>query len=310
MKKICFILGITLLLIGSVKKVSAQYYFYNDKYYYSPIVFELGGSVAAMNCFTDLGGGKGVGKKFIKDLNIGKTRMAGSIYLNAMYKDAVGLRLEGTFGEVTADDKVLEKHKETTFGRYERNLHFKSKITEFMLAFEVHPLFIFKKYDDNSEAPRISPYLLGGIGLFSFNPQAKLNDKWIDLQPLSTEGQGFSEYPDRKPYKLQQMNIPVGAGIKYELTDKLNLRAELVYRKLSTDYLDDVSSFNINPNVYPDYFTGAKLNNAYFLNDRRHELDPTYITAEGGERGNPKNNDSYFTFNLKIGYTFGRQSIK
>ncbi len=47
----------------------AQYYYYNDKYYGSDLVFEVGGSVGIMNSLTDIGGKKGIGKKFVKDLN-------------------------------------------------------------------------------------------------------------------------------------------------------------------------------------------------------------------------------------------------
>lgn len=310
MKKITVFVSVIVLLTAPVEKASAQYYFYDNNYYDSPILYELGGSIGFMNCLTDLGGNKGVGKKFIKDLNLGKTNLAGSIFLSAIYQNAIALRIEATFGQVKSDDAVLSKVKASTFGRYERNLSFRSNITEFMIATELHPLFMFKKYDENNEPPRYSPYLLAGVGFFSFNPQAQANGTWVDLQPLSTEGQGFAEYPNRKPYKLQQVNIPVGVGVKYELNSKINLRAEFVYRILNTDYLDDVSTTYIDPTLYPNYFTGAKLTNAFLLNDRQYELDPSHITNPGDQRGNPKNNDAYFSFNIKAGITFGRQRIK
>ena len=127
MKRITIFVGMVILLTAHIEKASAQYYFYNDKYYDSPLLFELGGSVGAMNCLTDLGGNKGVGKKFIKDLNLGKTQFAGSIYLSAMYQSMIALRIEATFGQVTADDAVLKKKAASTFGRYERNLSFTSR---------------------------------------------------------------------------------------------------------------------------------------------------------------------------------------
>ena len=310
MKNIMTVLGCFVLLSSIGNKVSAQYYFYDNKYYDNPVTFELGGSVSAMNCLTDLGGRKGIGKKFIKDVNFGKFQPAGSVYVSANYKYMISLRAEATFGKVTADDAVLKSVKASTYGRYERNLNFRSNISEFMIAAEIHPLYIFAKYDDDWEPPLISPYLLGGVGFFHFNPQANYNGKWIDLQPLSTEGQGFKEYPGRTPYKLSQMNIPIGIGGLYELTNTLNVRAEIVYRILSTDYLDDVSTTYIDPTLYPTYFTGNKLTNALLLNDRQWELDPSHITSEGDQRGNPKHNDAYFTFSIKIGYVFGRESIR
>ena len=311
MKKITFLLSIV-LLVGSIQNASAQYYFYDSKYYDSPLIFEIGISIGAMNCLTDIGGNKGIGKKFVKDLNLGKTQFSGGISLGAMYKDAIGLRLEYTYGQVTADDKAIKKSKAaTTYGRYDRNLSFKSKISEFMIAAEIHPLTIFRKPDEDRDPPRMSPYLLAGVGFLSFNPQAKYNGKWIDLQPLSTEGQGFTkEYPDRKKYNLKQMVIPVGVGVRYELSNTLNFRAEFVYRIMNTDYLDDVSTDYIDPNVFLNYFTGTKLSNAYALSDRKKELDPANNSVVGDQRGNPKNNDSYFNLNIKLAYSFGRQKIK
>lgn len=307
MKKSTIVFSAILMLTLLIDKASAQYYFYDNKYYDNPLVFELGGSVGAINCLTDLGGNKGIGKKFVKDINLGKTSVAGSIYLTAMYQYMFAVRLEATFGTVSADDKVLKKVAPSTFGRYERNLSFKSKITDFMLGIEIHPLYIFNNNNEDKEPPLISPYLLSGIGFFSFKPQAKLNNKWVDLEPLRTEGQGFAKYPDRKPYKLNQVNIPIGIGAKYDLSATLNIRAEFVYRKLNTDYLDDVSTTYIDPQAFQDNFTGAKLTNALQLHDRQYELTPGQNANEYDQRGTPKNKDAFFTFNLKIGYTFGRE---
>lgn len=310
MKKITIVFSVILILIVSGEKASAQYYFYDNKYYDNPLTFELGGSVGAMNCLTDIGGNKGIGKKFVKDLNLGKTHFVGSIYLSAMYKYMFALRLEASFGQVSGDDKVLKDVGPSTYGRYERNLNFKSKITDFLLGLEIHPLYIINNKNEDKEPPMFSPYLLVGVGFYSFKPQTTLNGKTVDLQPLSTEGQGFAEYPDRKPYKLNQLNIPLGVGIKYDLSSTLNIKAEFVYRKLSTDYLDDVSTDYIDPTLYANYFTGSKLTNALLLNDRQYELNPGHITVAGGERGHPKSNDSFFSFNVKLGYTFGREKIR
>jgi hypothetical protein len=309
MKKLQLVTGFFLLLIGTVEKTSAQYYFYDNNYYDNPVIFEIGGSVGAMNCLTDLGGGKGIGKKFIKDINLGNTQLAGSVYFSATFKNAISLRVEGTFGQVKGYDSILKKNRASTFGRYERNLSFRSNITEFMAAAEIYPLALMKHKEDY-EMPRYAPYILAGIGYFSFNPQAKLLNQWVDLQPLHTEGQGFAEYPNKKPYDLHALSIPLGLGVKYELSPILNLRAEFVYRITSTDYLDDVSTTYADPNLFSKYFTGTKLTNALLLNDRQYELDPTHITNAGDQRGSSKNNDAFFTFNLKIGLILGRERIR
>jgi hypothetical protein len=309
MKRILLFSVITALLIASSQNVKAQYYFYNDEYYDNPVLFEAGLTLGAMNCLTDLGGKKGIGKRFIKDLNTGQTHAAGGAFFTAFYKNAAALRIEAMFGKVSADDADLEAVDLTDIAktRFNRNCNFQSKISEYSAVIELHPLFMFINWEDrDQDPPRYSPYLLGGIGYYSFNPQATLNGRLVDLQPLSTEGQGFKEYPNRKPYKLKQTNIPVGIGVKYELSSLFNLRAEYVYRLLSTDYLDDVSTTYVDPNVYQNYFTGVKLANAIALSDRQINK----VTVAGGKRGSPKEKDAYFSFNLKLSLILGRERIR
>lgn len=315
MKRITLLIATILMIVANGKKASAQYYFYDANSYNNPLMFELGGSVGMMNCLTDIGGKKGLGKKFTKDMNLGNTQVNASIYLMATYKEAVALRLEGTFGNVKSYDSILINEKATTNGRYQRNLNFRSKISEVSLIAEFHPLFMFVDWSlrDDRDPPKLSPYLAIGVGYFSFNPQTKSSrGDWVDLQPLSTEGQGFIEYPERKPYKLSQMNIPIGGGIRYELSPSLNLRAEFMYRKLSTDYLDDVSTRYIDPTIFNNYFSGTQLTDAQQLsfNNRVNDDVVQFRKTEGGIRGNPKNNDAYFTFNIKLGFAFGRESIR
>ncbi len=307
MKRIISLLSLSILLTVYSNNVSAQYYFYDDNFYDSPFLFEVGASLDVMNSLTDIGGNKGIGKKFVKDINLGKTSIGGGIFINAIYKNAVALRLEGTFGKLSSDDAVLAGVTDIAKERYNRNVNFRTKITEFSLIAEIHPLYIFINYENReSDPPRLSPYLLGGVGFFSFNPQTNFNGKWVDLQPLSTEGQGFKEYPDRPVYKLQQINIPVGLGIKYELSPLINVRGEYVYRMLNTDYLDDVSKDYVDPAVYSQYFTGTKLANAIALSDRQI----TKVTGPGGKRGSATQKDAYFSFNIKFSVTIGRQKIR
>jgi hypothetical protein len=302
MKKITLSLLLTALLLAG-KLSQAQYYFYNDQYYENDLLIEAGVSGGIMNCLTDLGGKKGLGKGFLKDLNMKNTQLSGGVYVTAMYRGAVGLRLEGSFGQVKAYDSVLKGVALPAKNRYERNLNFRSSISEIAAMLEIHPLY-FRGGD--VEPSRISPYLLGGVGLFSFNPQGNINNTWVNLHPLRTEGQGFKEYPDRKVYKLRQMNVPLGFGVKYELNALFNARFEIVHRILFTDYLDDVSREYIDPAYFSNYLSPQQAALAQQLADRRGVINPNIVPAEGNLRGDSKDNDSYFTINFKIGLTLGR----
>ena len=300
-----------LLLFCITQQSDAQQYFYDNNYYNNPLTFEAGISFGPMNSLTDIGGRIGRGQRGPKDLNIKSTTLYGSIYASAIYKNILALRLEGTIGSVKSHDSLLVNAKNNgSIGRYNRNLSFRSPIDEISLTAELHVLDLLRPFDPEKFPPAFSPYLIGGVGFFHFNPQALLNSRWIDLQPLHTEGEGFAEYPQSKEYRLNQINIPLGVGVKYELSSKFNLRLEYINRILFTDYLDDVHGKYINPAVFYNYLTGQQLIDAVILNNRvRSDAVPNLTTARpGGIRGNPLNNDSYFTINLKVGFVFGRES--
>lgn len=290
-----FVFVLVGLFVLKTLPAGAQFYYYNDKYRETDWLFEVGASVGAMNSLTDLGGKKGIGKKFIKDLNWKVTKPSFGVYAAATWHDVIAVRLEATFGNVGSYDSLLKKVGPSTFGRYERNLSFRSSITDIHIGVEVHPLY-FKSYDEEKPPPMLSPYVLAGIGYFTFNPEAKLNNQWYSLQPLRTEGQGFDEYPDREPYKLSQVNIPLGLGVKYELNPFLNVRLEMVYRVLFTDYLDDVSHVDyIDPTLFTTNLSLTQAALATQLYDRR------ISTIKNNQRGDPKDNDAFFTIQLKLG---------
>jgi hypothetical protein len=146
-----------------------------------------------------------------------------------------------------------------------------------------------------------------GAGYFFFDPQARLHGQWYSLQPLRTEGQGFDEYPDRKPYSLHQLNLATGGGIRYEISALLNARVEMNYRFLFTDYLDDVSRDYIDPALFNNYLPSHLAALSHQLYCRKGELAPGTVTFRGDQRGNPKNNDAFFTIQFKFGLIIGRQ---
>jgi hypothetical protein len=298
------LLAVLVCSLVTSQPLKAQYYYYNNKYYENAMVFELGVTAGVMNSLTDLGGKKGIGKNFIKDLNWKNTKPCVGAYIMGVYQNKLAFRLQGTFGSVKGYDSILKPVAATTSGRYERNLSFKSKITDFQLGVEIHPL-MFKNYDDNEE-PFVSPYIMVGIGYYSFDPQANLKGQWYSLQPLRLEGQGFAEYPDRHPYKLSQINFAAGLGIKYEINDIFNLRFEVEHRFLTTDYLDDASTDYIDPNLFYNYLPASQAAIAQQLYNRKAELNPGDMLVPGEQRGDPKDKDAFFSIQLKLGMSLGR----
>jgi hypothetical protein len=148
----------------------------------------------------------------------------------------------------------------------------------------------------------LSPYILAGLGYFGFRPQGQYDNNWIDLQPLHTEGQGFPEYKDSKPYTTNQVHMPLGVGLRYELSNKLNLRFEFLHRVLFTDYLDDSHSRGyVNPGVFSKYLSPRDAAYArIFYNPSKNGKIPA-------RRSNPDDNDAYMSFSIKFGVVLGRE---
>ena len=291
------------LMLAFFDTVHGQYYFYNSKYYNSPVLAEVGLSVGGFNCLTDLGGGKGPGKKLIKDLNLRDTHVGGGVYAEILFDQVFGFRAEFSFGKVSASDKVLENDHSAARNRYYRNLQFRTNLTELSAIAEWLPLSLLNR----ESYPLVSPYLLAGAGLFKFNPQAFFNNRWVDLHPLHTEGQGFKEYPSRQPYKLTQLNFLVGLGIRYEVSAIFVAHLEVIYRLLRTDYLDDVSTQYIDPEHFYSNLNIRDAAIAVSLADRSSELQPGMANSKGEIRGNSANSDAYLSCNLKMGMLLNRK---
>ncbi len=191
-----------------------------------------------------------------------------------------------TYGKVEGDDKK----NTSTKGNEIRNLNFKSNITELHLGLEYNFF--------NLEGTSITPYVFAGVAGFHFNPYTKDSaGNKVFLQPLSTEGQGLAAYPDRKPYKLTQFSIPFGGGLKFSVSETLQIGLEIGLRKLFTDYLDDVSS------TYVDRTTlfNAKGAKAVELAFRGDEYNPTLVyPPDNTQRGNPKRKDLYYFSGIRV----------
>ena len=197
----------------------------------------------------------------------------------------LSLRAGVAFGKVGADDKLNRQSDLQA-----RNLSFQSSIKEANLLAEYNFLDLrFHKF---------TPYVFGGVAMYHFNPFTTdtLGNK-IYLQPLGTEGQGLAQYPGRKQYKLTQLAIPFGAGLRLRLTDNIVVSYELGLRKLFTDYLDDVSTTYADQAV----LAAAKGPTAVSMAYRGAELkNGNAYPPAGTIRGNARFKDWYYIHGLTI----------
>jgi hypothetical protein len=292
------------LLVFPTSVTYSQYYFYNSRFYESDLCWKLGISGGLMNSLTDLGGRNGYGQGFVRDVNWRLSKPAVSVYSSVLYKQWAGLLLQASYGKVAGTD-AWPRLREIAAGRFMRNLSFESTIAEILLAGEIHPVEWL--FPGRSPESCFSPYFLLGGGFFGFNPVARSGNTLIRLAPLHTEGQGFAEYPDRKPYALRQANIAAGIAAGFEISAVIHLAVECVYRKLFTDYLDDVSTTYIDPQAFYRNLPPGAAEMAIKLSDRRYEISSSSPVKPGEKRGNPGKKDAYFTFQLKGGMILGRE---
>jgi hypothetical protein len=259
----------------------------------------------------DLGGHRGKGTTFIKDVNLPLTKLMKGAFISFYPSEWLGFRVAAQYTYVEGKDEIIKTTGEDELYRKQRNLNFKSNMFEAYAAIEIYPSMLLNRYNEEYE-PKIRPYGFIGVGMFTFNPKGSITDQngkttWYDLHPLHTEGQGFSEYKSRKQYALTQLNIPLGGGIKYIASERVNLAIELLYRKTFTDYIDDLSTDYIDPNLFDKYLTPARAVVAKQIFDKAFTSyvpgSPRFVP--GYQRGNPVNNDAYFSFVLKLGVRVG-----
>ncbi len=261
----------------------------------------------------DLGGNAGYGTHFIKDVNLELTKMMKGVFISVYPSDWLGIRVAAQYTYVEGRDNIINTNGVNELWRKQRNLDFKSNIWEVYGAFEIYPTMLFNTYEDYN--PRFKPYGFIGLGIFHFDPQGSITDingqkSWYKLHPLNTEGQGFAEYPEKKPYALTQMNIPMGLGIKTKISDRVSLSPELLYRKTFTDYIDDVSTTYIDPDYFDRHLSRQDAAIARQISDKTFGIVTPGVNRyePGTQRGNSKNMDAYFSFVLKLGISLGQNS--
>lgn len=264
---------------------------------------EVGLGLGPLFFLGDLGGARGIGRTFIKDVDYPLTKLSKGLFVGVAPNEWLGFRLAANIGVLEGDDKEAPNKGGDEVTRLQRNLNFKSNIAEAYVAAEFYPTVFLEKYD--GLLGKLRPYGIAGVGVYHFNPKTQDNDgTWVALQPLHTEGEGFAEYPDRKVYKLTQLEIPMGFGLKYYIKENMFIGMEVLHRKLFTDYVDDVSTNYIDPSLFDKYLTPQNAALAKRLNYRG-----TYSWAAsrpsaivGAQRGDPKQNDAYFSTIIRLGW--------
>ena len=243
------------------------------------------------------------GAHYFGDLNtrasFNRPRPAVGLFFRKQFGNYVSARISGHYAQLGYSDT----YSKNEFQRL-RNLSFNTNIYEVAVQGD----FNFFKFLPQDPSRNFTPYVTLGVGLMNFDPYAYLDGQKYYLRQLGTEGQTIG-FDGRKPYSTTTVVIPFGVGIKYNLTQKVNISFEVAHRFTFTDYLDDVSKtyvgigrFQSGPN--------ATLSESQLLQDRSYELtkngSPYFV--EGNQRGFSKQKDQYLI--AEIGISFNLTSYR
>ncbi len=216
-------------------------------------------------------------------------------------------------GSVSGNDEWYSDIEENRL----RNLHFKSVLWDFTAGLDVNLRLL-----DKGKQRGMVPYFTTGFSVFKFNPEAQFfyninsphntgvngyttlsgrDGEWVNLQPLSTEGQQTAEYNDLKRYSLTQMAVPIGLGLKCYMNKHWIVALEYAVRKTFTDYMDDVSGKYAEPFYIESQYGPI----ASAMADPSNSIHET-----GTDRGNSKNKDWYGIFGLSLTYRLSAAKVK
>jgi hypothetical protein len=243
--------------------------------------------------------GVGIGfAHYFGDLNtrahVNRPKPAATAFFRKNFGNYIALRVGASFAQVGYSDAYNKEN----LTMLQRNLSFNSNIWEFGVQGD----FNFFRFMPGDPDFRWSPYVTLGVGIFNYDPYAYLSGDKYYLRSLGTEGQGDTNYRDRKPYNSMAFSVPFGVGIKYSVNERINVGFEIVHRFTTTDYLDDVSKTYVDPAIFPPNPDGTP-SPAALLSDRSYEYGIT--NPKGAQRGNSKQKDQfataifYISFNLQ-----------
>lgn len=269
---------------------------------------EVGAGVGPLIFLGDLGGNLGRGTTFIKDVNLPTTNLSLGLQVSVYPAEWLGFRLAFNTGKLEGADSLINEKGGAEISRKVRNQHFRSKLTEGYAALEFYPTVFIEQYEGLQG--KLRPYALIGVGVFRFNPQTQYyspngSTRWVNLRDLRTEGQGMDEYPSRKQYNLTQVEIPMGFGAKYYISEDMYVGLEILHRKTFTDYIDDLSTTYINPDLFDKYLLPEDAVVAKQVYYRGFTANSR--PDDGEMRGQKRNNDAFFSTLIRCGWRFGNE---
>jgi len=239
----------------------------------------IGISVNALNYYGDLAPRP---NRFSTDISF--TRPAIGVSFTHRFGPRYQLTAAFTYGTLKGADSESANPNDVQNGayRYRRNLSFRNRIKELSVVAQFD---LFENMATYISRVTWTPYAFAGLAVFHHNPQAQVPvtdlegnalpnaGQWVNLRDLGTEGQKTQREPGDanygvKEYKLIQPAIPFGIGVRFRVNEVIDLSAEIGFRYLFTDYIDDVSHDYVDLNTLDSNLARA-------MSYRSNEVSPS-----------------------------------
>jgi hypothetical protein len=166
-----------------------------------------------------------------------------NLFYNRILSRSFSLRTNLAHGRLMADDGNYDN----PVWRAQRNFRFSTRTTE------ISELLVWNILGNNyGDRQILSPYIFGGVGMSSLSISrdwSRINYDYFNNDPKITEGlplDTLHALPNTIPV------IPIGAGVRYSISDKVSIMAEGSYRITFSDYIDGFSQA-ANPKLNDHY---------------------------------------------------------
>ena len=177
------------------------------------------------------------------NLEYNETRPAYGFVFRYQLTPKFGVRGHYLHGTLSGDDMNSNRNRA-------RRYSFTAPINEFAALLEYYP---FGKHRYNNAGiflPRLSPYLFGGVGVALAQSTVTAPVDADTIFPVAEDESRF-------------LVFPVGAGVRFDLINHLNLSLEIGVRNSYSDYLDGVSAGGRENEDW--YWFGGLTAGYYFL---------------------------------------------
>ena len=221
------------------------------------------------------------------------SEFATGVFFRNNFSNNVSYKTHLYYGKLRGDDSVYAPTDISL-----RNLSFETVLIEWAHIME------FSFMDFGTRKERIAAhYVFLGVSGFYFNPKAFYVDRWVELQPLGTEGQRLPG--GTGPYSRFQVAIPFGLGFNIRVGDYRDvvIGFEVGFHKTFTDYIDDIAG------VYPEWDDFNKMPQmTKDLSYRSTELPGFSIDdyPSGERRGDNNKYDTFFFGGICVSKYFKR----